>query len=844
MSHAPSQGAPVPRVGRSSRRHRANRRGKLFLIPTIQILEDRTMLAVDYWTGASARSNGSDGWSNAGNWSLGVPGPSDTADFSSSQSQVGTAVVNAAETVGSVVIDNTWGGTLDVNNALTVTGNFTLASGMVGGTATLTASGSGSQWTGGTLNSTLANAGTLTLPGTSQLNLSGALDNTGTVAVTGGATLVVSDNSTITNAAGATFDLASDGALYPTNGATGMVFNNAGTLEKTAGTGVSTVQLPVNNSGAIAGDSGTLQLTGGGTGIGADTVDADADGTVSLCGSFSGTFAGSGAGIVELSSSILFSPAFTGAGTGATLDFTGGVLQWRANAVAGTVTNLGTLAVTGNAGLTLSGTFTNTGTVVVNGGASINATDNTAIDNQAGATFDLDSDDALNPANGATGMAFNNAGLLEKTGGIGISSINVPVNNSGRIEGDTNTLQLFDGGSGIGNATIDAAAGAAVTLSGSFSGTFAGSGAGTVGLSSRTQFSPAFTGAGTGATLDFTGGVLQWSAGAVAGTVTNLGTLTVTANSGLTLSGTFTNAGTVVVNAGASINATDNTAIDNQAGATFDLASDAALNPANGAIGMAFNNAGLLEKTAGTGVSPVRLPVNGPGTVADTSGTLDLAGGGTGANAVITAGAGGTVSLEGTFSGTFSGSGGGSVLLADQGSFTGSGLTLDFPANLLQWVNGNGVGGTITNAGNLTISGAPALPLRDPDQRRDHRRHHDQLDLGQHQRHDDRQRCGGHLRRRGRRQRGRLGLDRDVVRQQRHPGEDRRDWPERHHVHGERRGHRRGLVGDPEHRIGQSRVRRLADPHHRPQRHARAGRQPRRRHDECRPVRPCGHRAP
>ena len=118
---------------RSRRRgRRTGRNGRVFLISLEFGLEDRLMLATDYWTGHSASQGGNDNWNNAGNWSTGnVPGTADTADFTSSESQYSTSVVSAATTVNSVVIDSTWNGTLTVSNSLSITGtsgDFTLAS--------------------------------------------------------------------------------------------------------------------------------------------------------------------------------------------------------------------------------------------------------------------------------------------------------------------------------------------------------------------------------------------------------------------------------------------------------------------------------------------------------------------------------------------------------------------------------------------------------------------------------------------------------------------------------------------------------------------------------------------
>ena len=54
--------------------------------------------------------------------------------------------------IGTLDIDSTWGGTITVNSALSVTGNFTLASGSFGGNGAVTIAGTASQWTGGQID--------------------------------------------------------------------------------------------------------------------------------------------------------------------------------------------------------------------------------------------------------------------------------------------------------------------------------------------------------------------------------------------------------------------------------------------------------------------------------------------------------------------------------------------------------------------------------------------------------------------------------------------------------------------------------------------------------------------
>ncbi len=605
------------RARRGIRKGRLPERNRRWLL---ERLEDRTLLAVDYWTGASAHSGGNDNWSNGGNWSLGVPGTSDTADFTSSQSQVGTAVVDRAFTVGALVIDNTWGGTLNVNNALTVNGNLTLASGTVGGTAILTASGTGSQWTGGTFTGSLANGGTLTISASSTLYIGGTLTNAGTILDTTTQTIAAQSGTMITNRG--IFNFEADGALNNANGATGTAFNNTGTLEMTAGSGTAAMGLPVDDSGTIEGDSGTLQLTGGGnSGTGTDTITAADGATVILGGSFSGNFGGQGAGAVDLSST--FGPAFTGGGAGATLDFTGSLLQWSAYNIDGTVTNDGTFTISGNSTtLYLSGTLNNAGTILDTATSSVLAQTGTMITN--GGIFNFEADGTLNYANGATGTSFVNSGMLEMTASSGTATMGLPVDDSGTIEGDSGTLQLTGGGSsGSGTDNITTAAGAIVTLSGSFSGNFTGTGAGTVDLSS--QFTPAFT--GTGASLDFSGTVLQWNANDVGGTVINNGTLTISGSTNqYYLSGTLTNNGTIVDENTATIACNTGVTIVNEG--IFNFNAGGTLTSGNGATGTVFNNTGTLEMTASSAVATMGLPLDNTGSVEVKQGTLSLQGGG------------------------------------------------------------------------------------------------------------------------------------------------------------------------------------------------------------------------
>ncbi len=714
---------------RSRRRRRATRAGKRFFRPAMQHLEDRTLLATDYWTGASAQSGGNDNWSNAGNWSAGLPGASTTVDFTSTESKNGTANVDVAETVGALDIDSTWGGTLTVSNALTISdasasGNFTLASGTINGNGSISADGSGSEWSGGAISfgtGSLSNSGTLSIAtNNGNLSLTGTLNNTGTIDVTGTNNIYAQSNgTTITNSG--TFDLQAAAGVNNYNG-DGTFNNNAsGILECTATSGVATSNFLMNDLGTIEGNSGTLELTGGGAGgtsASPGTIDAGSNATIILGGTFSGVFAGDGTGTVDLSN---FGGASSG---GVTLDVTGSGVQWTntsvGNALGGTVTNSGTMTIaTASGNLSLVGVLTNsaTGMINVTGTEIVQANaGGAAIDNDG--TFDFQTAAAVDNYN-ADGTFNNNAsGILECTATSGAATSNFLVNDLGTIEGNSGTLELTGGGSGGPSASpgmVNAGSNATIILGGTFLGAFAGSGAGVVQLSNFT---------GSAATLNFTGSGVQWANTSVGnvlgGTVTNEGTMTIATANILSLNGTLTNnsTGSISVTGTGSLQANVSGAAIDNAG-TFTFLSGATVVNYNG-TGTFTNSAGAtLACSAGAGnIATISFPVDSAGTIVGNSGTLELTDGGAGGTiaspGTVNAGSNATIILGGTFSGAFGGSGTGTVDLSNFGGASSGGVTLDVTGSGVQWANtsvGNALGGTVTNEGTMTIATASNLSL-------------------------------------------------------------------------------------------------------------------------------------
>jgi hypothetical protein len=686
-------------------------------------LEDRLVPAVDTWTGLSASMGGSAGWSNAGNWSLGTPGTGDTANFTNNSSvKFFTSDVDAAFMVAGVTIDSSWGGTINVNMNLTVTGNFTLASGTVDGNGLLTMGGNGSQWSAGTLSpgtGGFSNSGTLTFSNGAALSLtSGTLTNNGLIDQSGTADLSLNFGGKLNNAG--TYNITTD-----TNIVTGQfgtnVFTNTGTLKKTGGTGTSTISPGFQSSAKITVTSGTLSLTGGTITGGTFTVKTGAVLDLASNSSFvtyGGSFTGSGAGTVALRDGTIDVPS-----GGATFNFPAGLFQWSGgtiDATHGTLTNAATGIMTlSNA----SGVSLNSGSLINNGIINQSGTADLSLNfggmmNNAG-TYNITTDTNIVTGQFGTNV-FTNSGTLEKTGGTGTSTISPGFNNSANITVTSGTLGLTGGTITGGNFTVSAGAVLDLASNSSFvtyGGSYTGSGAGTVALRGG-----AIDVASGGATFSFPAGLFQWSGGtidAANGTLTNAvtGVMTLSNASGVSLnSGSLINKGIINQSGTANLSLNFGGMLSNAG--TYNITTDTSVVGGPGGPNV-FTNTGTLEKAGGTGTSMITL--NSSANITVTSGTLGLAGG-TMTGGTFTVSAGAVLDLTGgdsfgvTYGGSFTGSGAGTVALKSGllGVASG-GATFNFPAGLFQWSGGNidASNSTLTNAatGVMTLANADGVSL-------------------------------------------------------------------------------------------------------------------------------------
>jgi hypothetical protein len=524
--------------------------------------------------------------------------------------------------------------------------------------------------------------------------------NTGTVtdgmAITVGTTLGAT--ASIVNSATGVFDLITDAigissAEVLANGTYalgGSTFANAGVLEKTGGTGTSSIQSYLSNTGQIVVSSGELDLLGGG-GLGGTL---SGGGTLSMV---AGSFALNGLQVTtgtaltlaggRLALALKQAVSMVGLSSG-TIDGRGTLTTAGTTTLAPGGVNQSILTVGGGARLANSGTLFLSSGVITMGDAS---GESGSLANATGGVIDLTGDSSIADNGSFVGSnyvlatsTFTNAGLLEKTGGTGTSDIGSFLSSSGTIAVSSGVMALVGGGA----------------LSGAVTGTTLELTAGRFTLKSL-----AVT-AGTSLVLD--GGALGIAAGATVaglsftegtidgpGTLANalsvtLGASVETNGASLILGGgvTFNNTGTLALSTGGIATGDQaglTASLINAASGVFDFTDDGSI--IDGSYydtsyhfgGSSLANAGVLEKTGGTGTSSIASVLTNTGTINVATGAIDLIGGGT---------LGGTVT------------GGGTLLL-------GGGL---FTLNAATVVPGTTVvlaGGTIAVAFGTVLSNLP-----------------------------------------------------------------------------------------------------------------------------------------
>jgi RHS repeat-associated protein len=566
-----------------------------------------------------------------------------TIDFSA-----GVTTVNSTASLGGVGLYQVAGATFTVSGAVAAPSSFELDSGSVNGSGTFTVGGNFA-WKGGTIGG----AGAVNISASGVLALSGGaakildsttLTNAGAITLAGAGNLGISNGATLDNAG--LFDIKSDASVLYTGGVVGAVVNEStGTIQKSGGGGTSTAanNLAFNNvGGTVAAKSGTLALSGGSSGGGTYTAAAGSVLDLTNGGTqvYTGTFSGSGAGVVELTSG-----AITVGAAGATFNFAPSVFQWIGGTLTGgTLTNTASFGISGGSAKSLNAvTLVNAaaGTVTWTGAGDLQQSNNAQISN-AGAF--LDQADHRLVYTGGVGGTFTNTGSFTKSVGaaspaqtrmnivfVSSGALNVQ---SGNFETEAATItgpvNLSAGGSfvaGAGQEIFNAGA------------TLAGAGALVVNGGELTINVP-ITAANVSivsSTLDGSGAVtvsnqLSWTGGAMAGSGQTIigpqATLDIAGSAVKTLdSRTLTNNGTVIWDGTGQLNQQNADTINNN-GVWLDQADHTIRY--SGGVGGVFNNAGTYTKSVGA-ASPnetwLNITFNNPGIVNLQSGVIEDDGG-------------------------------------------------------------------------------------------------------------------------------------------------------------------------------------------------------------------------
>ena len=276
--------------------------------------------------------------------------------------------------------------------------------------------------------------------------------------------------------------------------------------------------------------------------------------------------------------------------------------------------------------------------------------------NAVSATFEIQDDADVN-RNSPGSYAFDNAGLLRKTGSNSTAffATTVALNNTGTIQVESGTIELVGGGNLGGNVVINPAASTRLLLNSSVTAAedLLITGEGLVEIPGtlfaehdltvpKLLLSGAISGSGTITVADefnWTGGSMNGSGRTLIGPDATGGLSTAAAKQ-INNSRVFENRGALVYSGAGlvfGLGASGTGRIVNAAGATFEVPDEADVTRSSTGS-YAFDNAGLLRKT-GTNTTTFfdsGVALNNTGTVEVESGAIELRGGGSlGGNVVI-----------------------------------------------------------------------------------------------------------------------------------------------------------------------------------------------------------------
>ncbi|MEO6347352.1 MAG: T9SS type A sorting domain-containing protein, partial [Aquaticitalea sp.] len=476
----------------------------------------------------------------------------------------------------------------------------------------------GSLLGGGTLtNTTKLN---MTTTATKYIQEASILKNTGTLNCLSNFTLYIYSGS-INNQSSGVIDIQALPNLAPATSDTHTIVNS-GLIKKTTDTGAATISVALTNTGTIAVQKGTLNLTSEEKTFNGGVYNVTAGNTLALSTAInlSNTMTGIINGNLNWNSNMIVAST-------ASFNFTGTAgINW----VDGSLNGGGTLTNTTKLNLTTTATkYIQTGTTLSNTG-TLNCMANFTLyiysgilNNQSAGVIDIPALPNLAPATSDPHNIIN-SGLIKKTTDTGAATISVALTNTGTIAVQKGTLNLtneaktFNGGIyDVSDASVLNLS-TAVVCSGTLTGTLTGPMSWNNSINIPTATTATFNFSGTTG-INFADGSLNGG-----GTLTNAGKMNMntTATKYIQDGSTLSNTGT--------INCLDNFTLyiysgilNNQSSGVIDIQALPVIAPAT-SDAHSIVNSGLIKKTVNTGVAQINVMFTNSGTIDSQMGNLQI----------------------------------------------------------------------------------------------------------------------------------------------------------------------------------------------------------------------------
>jgi hypothetical protein len=335
----------------------------------------------------------------------------------------------------------------------------------------------GVTWTSSSLlgGGVLTNESSISLSsaGSRYISAGTTLTNNGMFTMPAAGYLYLYDTAVFNNTASGIFDFQSNAIIsYSANNHN---FINAGLIKKTAGDAISYIGCILTNTGTISVENGTLTM---------NALAKTFDGGIYNVSTGSNLVLGAQVNVNNELTGVLDGALNwadnVSVATAATFNFTGTTgITWTSSSLigGGILTNESVISLTTAGSRYISGvntTLINTGSIILPSAGYLYLYADTTLDNQASGVIDFQSDAVVSYS--GSGMSINNSGLIQKTGGAGVTYIYPSVTNSGTINASSGELEFVDGfglnntvgGIIKGTATIDLPATANFTNNGTF----------------------------------------------------------------------------------------------------------------------------------------------------------------------------------------------------------------------------------------------------------------------------------------------------------------------------------------------------------------------------------------